>query len=199
MQKRCLHNESELLRQLNDGDHQAFTFLYREYSEALYYNILSMVKDENTAEELVQEIFAHIWNKRESIHVQTTFANYMFTVSRNRVYDFFQQLDRDQDLYSRIRSTASENYSHVEEDLFARENRDLLDKAIASLPPQRRKAFELCKLEGLSYQKASEQMGVSLSTLKDHMANARYDLQQYISTHRETAISLVLFFLFMNP
>lgn len=183
--------------QLQAGSAEAFTQLYRAYAERLYYNILSLVKDGSTAEELVQDIFARIWQKRDSIQIDN-FGAYLFTTSRNRVYDFFRKLNRDHDLYAAIRAAASSEYSYVEENLLNREHADILQKAIRSLPQQRRRAFELCKIEGRSYKEASEIMGISLSTLKDHMANAREAIRVYVSNHYEIAIGITLLYLW-NP
>jgi RNA polymerase sigma-70 factor (ECF subfamily) len=181
-------DEKALLVQLQAGSADAFTQLYQAYAERLYYNILSLVKDGLTAEELVQDIFARIWQKRETIQIDTNFGAYLFAASRNRVYDFFRKLDRDHDLYACIKATASYEYSHIEEALLKRE------KAINSLPHQRRRAFELCKIEGLSYKEASEKMGISLSTLKDHMANAREAIRINVSNHSYITIGIALFY-----
>ncbi len=190
------YDEKALLVQLQAGSAHAFTLLYQAYSEQLYYNILALVKDELTAEELVQEIFSRIWQKRETIQINTSFGAYLFAASRNRVYDFFRKLNRDHHLYATIKAAASYEYSYIEEALLNRENADILQKAIKSLPQQRRRAFELCKIEGCSYKEASEIMGISLSTLKDHMANAREAIRSYVSKHYEiTTISAALFFL----
>lgn len=188
-------DEKVLLEQLQAGSAEAFTLLYQQYAERLYYNICSLVKDELTAEELVQDIFSRIWQKRETIRIDTSFAAYLFAASRNRVYDFFRKLNRDHHLYARIRAAASYEYTYIEEALLTRENADILQKAIKSLPQQRRRAFELCKIEGCSYKEASEIMGISLSTLKDHMANAREAIRIYVSKHYEVTVGIALFYL----
>lgn len=187
------YNEPELLEALRQGSEFAFTRLYHHYSLPLYHNILSMVKDPHTAEELVQDVFSKIWKQKASIAIEKKFAGYLFVMARNRVFDFFQQVTRDQALYDKIRAIASENYDHIEQALFAKENADLLRRAIDTLPPQRRKAFELCKLEGLTYRQASEEMGISLSTLKDHMVNALEAIRLYISKNIEVASLLVFY------
>ena len=192
----ALINEQELLASLRMGSHEAFTKIYSHYSQPLYYNILTMVKDELSAEEMVQEIFAKIWQRRAELNIQSSFGGYLFQSSRNIVHDFFRHLNREQAAYDRIKNIATEEYFHVEEALMAKENADILREAIRNLSPQRRRAFELCKLEGLSYQQASEQMGISLSTLKDHMAHARESMREFINRHAETAISLAVFMLF---
>lgn len=187
------YNEQELLQELQQGNADAFTCLYKHYSVPLYYNILSLVKDENTAEELVQDVFLKIWRRKSTINITKSFSGYLFVTARNQVYDFFQQLSRDQELRSRIISFASEAYDHIEQSIFAKENADLLRKAIDTLPPQRRRAFELCKLEGLSYRQASEEMGISLSTIKDHMVNALETIRTYITKNVEVAGMLAFY------
>lgn len=186
--------ENQLLQQLKSGSATAFTILYNKYSEQLYYNILSLVKDRNIAEELVQDIFSKIWKLRANISIEKSFASYLFAASRNRAFDFFKQLRRNHELYAHIRAVASENYSHIEEAFFDRENQHLLQRAIETLPPQRRRAFELCKFEGLSYRQAGEVMGISMSTVKEHMATALDTIRTFISKNSEVAACLFIFF-----
>lgn len=193
MKSTPLYNEDELLEGLRQGNEMAFTKLYHHYSLQLYYNILSLVKDQNTAEELVQDVFAKIWKQRSTISIEKSFSAYLFVMARNRVFDFFQKLSREQAVYAKIKLAASEQYDQIEQALFARENEDLLRKAIATLPPQRRRAFELCKIEGLTYRQASEEMGVSLSTLKDHMIYALETIRLYISKNMEIAGLLIFY------
>jgi RNA polymerase sigma-70 factor (family 1) len=175
-----LNNEALLVEQLKKGSKEAFTLLYLHYSPQLFYNLLSLVKDTSTAEELIQEIFTDIWRNHQSLNIEKSFGDYVFTASRNRVYNFFRKLKRTEKVFSRIKEVASSDYLHIEESIFEKENKVLVQQAIQSLPKQRRKAFELCKMEGLSYQEASAEMGISLSTVKDHMANARETIKRYI-------------------
>ncbi|MFT3704333.1 MAG: RNA polymerase sigma-70 factor [Agriterribacter sp.] len=193
------YHEQELLLGLRRGSEEAFTLLYKQHSIPLYYNILSLVKDAAVAEELVQDVFSKIWNQRASIQIEKSFSGYLFVTARNRVYDFFQQLQRDQVLRTRIMEMATAAYEPIEQAIFAKENAAMLRKAIETLPPQRRRAFELCKLEGLTYRQASEEMGISLSTIKDHMVHALDAIRVYILQHVEVAGMLVFYCIFQLP
>lgn len=183
-------SEKSLLLQLKGGCTNAFTELYRQYSEQLYYNILSLVKEASVAEELVQDIFTRIWHKRGQLDINNSFSGYLLTSGRNRVYDFFATANRDQHLYDRIKATASEAYSHIEEALLSRENAGILQKAISSLSPQKRKVFELCKIDGLSYKETGAILSVSTSTVKEHMSQARMALRKYLEEHEEIILGL---------
>jgi RNA polymerase sigma-70 factor (family 1) len=194
LEETITYQENQLLQLLKDGNPSAFTTLYKRYSERLYYNILSLVKDRDTAEELVQDIFSKIWSQRANISIEKSFAAYLFVSSRNRVIDFFKQLQRNHELLAHIRIMAAENYNHIEEALFFRENQQLLQRAIETLSPQRRRTFELCKIGGLSYRQASEVMGISISTVKEHMATALDAIRTYISKNSEVAACLIIFY-----
>lgn len=69
-------------------------------------------------------------------------------------------------------SATTELYSHIEEDIFTRENLALLRQTIDMLPPQRKKVFTLFKIEGKSYKEIREEMGISDPTVNEHIRKA---------------------------
>ena len=80
--------EGELLLRMAKGDEAAFTLLYRHYSGPLYLNFVRMVKDEVIAEEIVQDLFSRIWQKRESISIEKNFSAYLYRAGYNLLMDF---------------------------------------------------------------------------------------------------------------
>jgi RNA polymerase sigma-70 factor (family 1) len=192
-----LYNEQTLLNSLRQGDEDAFARLYQQYSERLYGNLLKMVKHAETAEELLQDIFIQVWEKRQTIEIHTSFRAYLFRIGENKVYDFYRKLRRDKSLFAYVKAVASEQYSHIEENLLFRENAQLLQNAISSLPNQRRQIFELCKIQGKSYQEVSALLNISTSTVNDHIVKATRSIRQYIFLHNKTASALIFFSLLM--
>ena len=181
-----LYNEQELLAGLRQNDHESFARLYQRYSERLYGNLLRLVKHAPTAEELLQDIFIGVWEKRHTIEIHTSFRAYLFRIGEHKVYDFYRRLRRDKQLYAYIKAAASGQYTHIEEALLLRENAQLLHAAVAALPPQRRQVFELCKLQGKSYQEASALLGISTSTINDHIVKATRSIRQFIYAQNDT-------------
>jgi len=187
------HIEKDWLARIKVGDQQAFAELYRAYSERLYRSLLRLVKSEPMAEELLQDIFVQFWEKRETIEIQSGLKAYLLRIGENKVYDFYRKLKRDQKLLAVIKAAASENYTSIEENLLSEENTQLLRQAIETLPPQRRQVFEYCKLQGRSYQETSELLGISTSTINDHIVKATKTIRQFIYAHQKaTALLLVL-------
>src|ERR1700744_4689408 len=126
---------------MQGGSEEAFTVLYQHYSPQLYLNIVRMVRDRQLAEEIVQELFTRIWQKRSSIGLAENFAGYMYRVGQHLVHDFFRKVKRDQQLMQRFRKFAEDEYLHVEEGLNYQRSLDLLGQALKELPPQQKKVY----------------------------------------------------------
>ncbi|HEY0271891.1 MAG TPA: RNA polymerase sigma-70 factor [Chitinophaga sp.] len=187
-----LANEKVLLEQLKAGDEVAFTQLYRAYSGQLLVNLLSLVKDEHIAEEIVQDIFTRVWQKRASLQVERQLSAYLYGAARNALVDFYRKLQRDKALYNRFASLADDRFFHIEENLQHKESAALLQKAMDTLPPQQRKVFQLCKLEGLTAREAALQLGISPYTVNEYLAKARLSLRNFFTDHHNNVTMVLL-------
>ncbi len=77
----------------------------------------------------------------------------------------------------------SEGYDHIERALFEQENKQMLYDAIAQLPPQRQRVYRLCKLDEMSYKQISEQLGISIAAVNDHITKANAFLREHFASH----------------
>lgn len=187
--------DKTLITRFQGGDKEAFTQLYRMYSKQLYLNLVKLVKSEEIAAELLQDVFIIIWEKRETIEIQKSFRAYLFRIGENKVIDLFRRARRDKLLFSKIKKIASEHYTHIEEDLIAREDAAILKKAIETLPPQRRQIFELCKIQGKTYTEVSSQLGISIATINDHIVKGTKTVREFLYSNKQYSTSLLLFIL----
>lgn len=174
-------NEQDILIRLKAGEEPAFGKLYAHYSEPIYGRLLRLLKDSDIADEIIQELFLKVWEKREQINISQSFKSYLYTIAENLAYDHFRKVARERKLQDKFRQITTELYTHTEEDLLSRESKDIIDKAIETLPLQRKTAFVLCKIEGKSYQEAAEIMGVSVSTISNHLVKANVSIRAYLS------------------
>jgi len=186
--KQLLENEEEILLQLKQGDAHAFDLIYKHYSFKIYRNILRLVKQEEVAEEILQDVFMRVWEKRESLSVETSFKSYLFRVGHNLVMDLFRRAAFDRDLLSHIVSISTELYHPTDELMDLKDTQVLLNEAIEALPPQRKKIYLLCKIEGKSYQEVSELLNVSTSTISDHIVKATKTVREHLSDKDYTVL-----------
>jgi len=191
-------DEHELLCLFKTGDQKTFTVFYDRYSASLFQRLLQLVGVQSIAEELLQEIFVTLWEKRETITIEQNFAAYLHRIAANKAIDFFRRLKRDRLLYRRVLQTSAALYSHVEEQVVSAETATIFQAAIDKLSPQRRQVFRLCKMEGRSYQEVSHLLGISTSTINDHIVKATRLLRDYLGTNKELA-GIASLLVFMSP
>ncbi len=191
-------DEKELLNQLSAGNKKAFARLYELYSRALYLNLFKLMKSESAAEEVLQDIFLLIWEKRETIATINNFSSYIYRIAENKACDFFRKLKRDRKLHDYIREVASGEYAVVEDIILYEEESKLLNKAMENLSPQRKKIFFLCKIQGESYLEVSRLLGISTSTINDHIVKATRFIRDYVLTQKGITVAWwsVIFFIF---
>jgi RNA polymerase sigma-70 factor (ECF subfamily) len=176
-----LPNEQELIVAMQAGSEQAFTELYRHFSPRLYMNIHAMVRDNGLAEELVQELFTRIWQKRDSPGISENFTGYMYRIAQNLVYDLFRKLQRDRKLQEIFKLGAGDHYEiPVEQKLYQQQLSALLQRAIEQLPRQQKRAYQLVRLEGHTYKMAAAEMGVSPLTIKEYLTAANKSIRTQI-------------------
>jgi len=185
-------DEKTLLLQLRQGDHHAFEKLYHSYKLRIARNLYRLLKSDELAEEMMQEFFLKIWENRSQIDPEKSFRAYLFRISENMVYDFFRKASRDSKLRAQLKSNYIELYTHIEEGIFNKENKQRLSRAIELLPPQRRQIFILCKLEGKSYKEVSELLGISPSTINNQLLQANKFLKRMLSPDAAVTVTAIM-------
>lgn len=161
-----------MLRALQLGDHGAFERLYNGYGKKLYWKLLQMVKNQSEAQEILQELFIKVWNRRGQINPENSFQAYLYSIAKSMVADYYRQLARANKAEKELQYTHSELSLATEETVASKETEKLLQNAISKLPDQRRMAFILCKIEGKSHKEAGEIMGISANTVHNHLVKA---------------------------
>jgi RNA polymerase sigma-70 factor (family 1) len=184
-------NINLLVKQLQQGSEAAFTFLYDKYSNQLYRNICRLTRDEEIAQELLQDLFMTIWKDREKLNPEKSFKSYLYKVAENLVYTYFRQISKNKRLIDKLILSAVEFDSNAEDIIIAKENHDLLKKAIENLSPQRKQIYTLCKLEGKSYEEVSKELSISTSTIRDHIVKANKAVRQYFYSNQDLAVMII--------
>lgn len=189
--------EVDLLIALQSGSQAAFAQIYRLYSARIYLNILKMVKSEDEAQELLQDVFFKVWSKRHLIEPEQSFRSYLFQIAKYTVYNFIRKNKLEKQVQDYMRQQTKEGYTHVEEDLSYRENELWYAETIEQLPPQRKQIYKLCKIDGKSYAEVSELLGISTSTVNDHIVKAtRFIKDRYLN--RDATLFVAIAYLFLN-
>ncbi|MDR2232629.1 MAG: RNA polymerase sigma-70 factor [Tannerella sp.] len=168
---------------LKDGDTDAFEVLYKKYHRQIFYASLKLTLSEVLAQDVTQDVFLKIWEKRDSLDPNKNFAAFISTICRNAIFDIFKRATYEEDVKKELQQFAEVADDGQEDEEYHERYKELLNKAIAELPPQRRTAFELCKLQEKSYNEAAGLMNVSRSTIQDHIVKANKFIRDYVLSH----------------
>jgi len=187
----------DLASRLRSDDINAFNILYWEYHAAVYANALRLIKDPVLAEDIVQEVFVTLWGKRHMIDPEQDLAGWLFVISHHKTVD---QLKRKlkQALIQKNLSILSDDHSIIVNTDLKEEQLCAIEEAMDRLPPQKRKVFELCKVQGRTYKKAAEEMHISKYTVKEYLSEALISIKKYIGEHPGQTGIIIYFLLFTN-
>ena len=185
-------DEKDLLLQLREGHFDAFNQLYNAYSRPVFLRLKSLVHDREITEELHQDTFLKVWENRAALNDSVSFQAILMRTAKSIAIDYYRKAIRDKKLKGQLISTATELYDHLTELIDFQETNTAINAAISKLPPQRLKIFTLIKLEGKSYEDAAKLYGVSLSTIKDHMAKAMKFLRDEMAREHPEALFLLV-------
>ena len=192
------YGESELLQRLKNGEQEAFELLYTKYSKRIFWKFSRMVKLSEEVEELFQELFVRVWERRSQIDVLQPFSAYLYRIAENMVYDFYRKASRTDTIRKELLIRSEESYDHIEPAMFKKEAKDLLNEAIATMPTARRQAFVLCKIEEKSYQEVAGIMGISTNTVRNHVVEGTKMLKNYFQNHKKSHFNLILLMFLVN-
>ncbi|MBX2942712.1 MAG: sigma-70 family RNA polymerase sigma factor [Cyclobacteriaceae bacterium] len=165
-------DEKGLLQQLRDGDQLAFSKLYQIHAKTIYRRLQRMVNDTEQADELLQELFIKVWEKRNQITINESFGGYLHAIAYRMSIDYFRSLELKERVHKEVFTYVDYEVNSTVEQIDFKETQELIDKAVSDLPEQRRKAFTLCKLEGKSYEEAAQIMNLSPHTIHNHIVKA---------------------------
>jgi RNA polymerase sigma-70 factor (family 1) len=187
-----MQEENELLVRLNQGDSRAFEKLYDSYKLRLAANLYKLLKSDELAREILQDLFLKVWDNRAQIDPEKSFRSYLFKIGENMVNDFYRRAARDKKLRDQLVEANSEIYSHIEETIFQKENSDLLHEAIEMMPPQRKLVYTLCKMEGKSYKEVEQLLGINAKTINSHIFQANKFLKEHFNPKSGAAMAVIL-------
>ncbi len=174
-------DEPDLLADLKSGRQSAFNYFYDKYSLQLYRKLLKMVQIDVVAEELLQDLFMKIWEKREHIDPEQSFKAYLYRIAERIVYDYFRKLAREARASKFITTNSSEIWDQFDTEEMEAEMRTKVQNAIARLPEQQRIVFNLCKIEGKSYEEVSALLGITTGTINTHITRATKTIKIYLT------------------
>jgi RNA polymerase sigma-70 factor (family 1) len=184
-------SDEELMALLREGDHAAFREIFLRYDKLLFLYAFKKLREREEARDVVQEVFAWLWNNRQTFDLKTTLAGFLYKSVLNKVFDIF----RHQDI---IRQYAERgNYyidaDHTAPDYLIREKdiQEVIEREIAALPPRMREIYELRRKGYLTTREIAGELHLSEHTVSTQLKRAVKQLK--------LKLGVVAYVLFLAP
>ena len=165
------HSISELVQLLKQGDKRAYLQLYDRYKVILHNHAYKKLGSLDDADDIVQELFIHLWENRETIEFSSNISGYLFTAVRNRVFNHFNKKQRESAYLDSLTDFINQGDYHTDVAVRERELQHIIEEEIKALPPRMREVFNLSRNEGLSHKEISALLGTSEQTVSKQITN----------------------------
>ena len=164
--------DSGKLYALDDTGEQAFEQVFKTNFRNLHAYAHTIIRDEIMAEEIVQNVFCRLWEKKSKVDIQTSLTAYLFKSVYHESLNYLKHL-KVRAAYSRYAQVQMNNHSdHAEKKILLGDLESKLNKALSELPEQCRTIFQMSRFEELKYQEIADRMGLSVKTIENQMGKA---------------------------
>ncbi|MTI32556.1 RNA polymerase sigma-70 factor [Xanthovirga aplysinae] len=164
--------ENEIIAAIQKGNEEVFESIFRNHYEPLCMHAMRYLEDADAAEEVVQELFYQIWQKREELTINSSLKAYLFRSVRNSCLNLIkhEKVKEDYKNYNQHRINVAEK--QVSLSVEENELSGLIIQAIEELPEERRKIFKMSRNEGLKYKEIAQHLNISVKTVEAQMGKA---------------------------
>ena len=181
-----------LVRQALDGNEKAYKELMEKYRKALTMHIQRMVRKQGEIDDLVQESFIKAFSALPSYSVDYAFSTWLYKIATNHTIDFLRKKKLQTYSIDKPRETKDGELEfelpdatyRPDKHILADQRKQLIQKAIDSLPPKYHRVIVMRHQQELSYDEIARELDLPLGTVKAHIFRARELLNKYLRNKR---------------
>lgn len=187
---------TERIKLLKKGNMVAFDAIYNKYCHKLHRFVLMYLKQEEDAEEIVQEVFIKIWQSREKIDAYASFESYLFTIAYNATMSLLRKRLSETKSKEYLKSLQQINSAEQAiDELQYKELREKVNSLLNQLTPRQKEIYILSREEGLTHEEIAKKLKIAESTVNNHLVTALKFLKSNIGNRLAVSMLFVMLFL----
>lgn len=172
MTTNAAYNDHEIFVRLKLGEQSAFVEIYRRYNALLFIHANNKLRDKDDAKDVVQDVLAKLWEKREELDVTVNLSGYLYTAVRNKIFDLIKHKKVIGGYIEIFFAQEADGQIYADHLIRERQFAAIITREIEALPPRTREVFELRRLENLSNKEVAKRLNITESTAADYMKKA---------------------------
>lgn len=177
-------SEQEIIGAIREGNERIFEEIFRKYYQSLCNYANSILKEMDEAEEVVQNLFLSIWEKRSDLEISISLKSYLYRAVHNHCLNRIKHLKVREEYQQYAVNFYDASYESVSQTVMKNELETKIEEAIKKLPEQCRLIFRMSRFEELKYHEIAEQLELSPKTVENQIGKAlkilRVELAEYL-------------------
>ena len=187
------YSDSTVISLLKEGSPKAFEWLFKAHFESLHAYAYTFLKDDEMAEEIVQNVFCRIWEKRNQLKTDGSLKSYLYRAVHNESLNYLK--------HQKVKASFGVYYAgqlqHDEEEqasgkIITAELQQRIEAAMNALPQQCRIIFQLSRFEQLKYQQIADHLGLAVKTVENQMGKALRIMRQKLAEFLPVILLLLM-------
>ncbi len=190
--------EKQTLIQLTLGNEAAFSSIYCEFKPAVVNFIKSLIKLEDIAEDIAQQVFLSIWLNRKDLNPEQSFSSYLFTIAKNNTLNYIRKENNGKRyLKDMIWDEIMIGKCFTDETIEHDELLKTINDAINSLTDQKKKIFVMSRKSGKTHEEIATELNISKNTVKNHMVDSMSQIKRFIESKNNISKSTIMLLLWL--
>lgn len=174
----------------------AFNAIYNKYSYKLHEFILMYLKQEEDAEEIVQEVFIKLWKSRDKIDVYSSFESFLFTIAYNASISLLRKRVSEKKSREYLKSLQQiDTTEQVIDEIQFKELDQKVQSLLEQLTPRQKEIYLLSREEGLTHKEIAQKLNISESTVNNHLVATLKYFKSHIDSNLVINILYICLFL----
>ena len=190
-----IDEERFIFKRMVDGDRQAFRFFFEKYYTELCNLVNLYIRNEIIAEEIVQDIYIYLWEKKDLIKIESSVRAYLLKASKNKSLNYIRNEKTRLNIQEKLIDASENSYEMSSSSLDEEHLREIIENAIKSLPEKCRNIYRLANENELSYKEIAAQLEISVKTVENQMGIALKKLRNHLRPYYN---DIFLFFIFFS-
>jgi RNA polymerase sigma-70 factor (ECF subfamily) len=173
--------DTEIIGRIRNGDIKEFESLFRSSYASLVKYARTLIKDPDTAEEIVQDLFFRLWQNKEKIKIESSLNGYLFRSVHNSCLHYIEHMkvvERHEQEMAFVQNDGSESPDEI---LQYKELQSRIARTIEKLPERCGQIFCMNRFEGLKYSEIAEKLAVSIKTVEANMGKALKEFRKALA------------------
>lgn len=191
-------DETELIKRITNGDRSAFTIIYSRYLNSLYRYVYLFTKSKDVSDEIIQNLFIKIWERRQTLVDVNSFKAYVYRSAKNMLLDEIKRSQVQTKVFLAIKPDTEINRDESDANIIYNQYLQIAQDAINLLPEKRKQIVELRIKDDLTLDEIAAQLFISKNVVKKQLYTGMQFIREYLQKYGEMTNVWIAFILFLD-